>query len=158
MQPIQGPSRLWGLLGLLVAVAIVYGTLVANPGQYTFQQAVGIGLAAIAIGGFISRRGKRGALLGFFLPFLPLLILGLIFLSAGLTAGGDGGSGDGIGALAEAFGQAIGTVVIIALGVALIIASFIAGFVGAIVGGLAGWISGKLFPPRTPGHPPTMGP
>jgi hypothetical protein len=144
--PPKGPSAVWGLLGFLVALGILYLAFVAAPQQYTAGQAAAIGLAAIAVGGFITRKGKRGAVLGFLLLFLPLMLLGIALVGAGLSSTDDGSAGDGIGGIAEAFGEALGRTIVIGLGLALIIISFIAGGLGAIIGGISGWTSGKLFP------------
>ncbi|MFQ5838833.1 MAG: hypothetical protein ACE5HJ_08665 [Thermoplasmata archaeon] len=145
-------GRGWGFLGFLVAVAILFFTFSYGPQAYTTEQAGMIALGAIFIGGFITRRGKGGAILGFVLLFVPLLIIGILLFAAGISSGSGGDYSEGIPGIAQAFGEALGRTLIVAIGLVLIIASFILGAVGAVIGGIAGWISGKIFPLEREDH------
>ncbi len=130
----RGGAGFW-FLGLAAASAILYYFFVYAPRQYTTQEFMLIGLGALFAGGFIARKGTRGALLGFLLPFVPLLVLGILVLMGSLS-----GAGDAQGL--EVLGPVIGVVA----GAVLLGMAFVAGIIGLLVGGLAGWISGKLFP------------
>jgi hypothetical protein len=94
-----------------------------------------VALGAIFLGGFIARKGTRGALLGFLVFFGPLMALGIIVL---MGAVGAAGSAQGLATL----GPVIGAVA----GIMLIGLAFVGGIIGLIVAGIAGWISGRIFP------------
>ncbi len=94
-----------------------------------------IALGAVFLGGFIARKGTRGALLGFLVFFGPLMALAVILL---IGVAGVAGTAEGLETLVPLIGAAAG---IMLIGLALA-----AGIIGLIVGGIAGWISGKVFP------------
>lgn len=143
--PPKPPGRIYGVLGFLAALGILYAAFYLSPGAYPLDQAALIGLGAIFAGGFISRAGKRGATIGFLLLFLPLLLAGILLFVAALL-GPIPDVAPGLPGVVEGFATGIGRGVVASLGLALIIVAFIAGFIGALVGGIAGLISGKLFP------------
>ncbi len=119
----------------MVSGAIIYYFFVYAPRVYTSQEIFIIALGAVFLGGFISRRGLRGALLGFLVFFVPLIAAGMLLLtgSLGVAQGAQG---------LEALGPVIGA----AAGIFLIAVAFVAGIIGLVVAGLAGWISNKIFP------------
>ncbi|MFQ6013764.1 MAG: hypothetical protein ACE5LS_09055 [Thermoplasmata archaeon] len=143
--PPKPPGRGYGVLGFLAALGILYAAFYLSPGTYPLNQAALIAFGAIFVGGFISRGGKRGALVGFFLLFLPLLLFGILLFAAALL-GPIADVAPGLPGVFEGLAIGIGRGVVAAVGLALIIAGFVAGLVGALVGGIAGLISGKLFP------------
>lgn len=130
----KGGALFW-LLGFVAPAAILYYFFVYSTAVYTAQDILIIALGAIFLGGFITRKGTRGALVGFLVFCGPLLALGVMLLVGAL---GSAGEAQGL----EALGPIIGT----AAGFILIGTAIVAGIIGLIVAGFAGWISGKIFP------------
>lgn len=119
----------------MASSAILYYFFMYAPGAYTAQDILLIALGAIFLGGFITRKGTRGALLGFLVFFVPLMAFGVMLLMGA------------VGAAGEAQGlEALGPVIGAAAGIILIGTAIVAGIIGLIVAGIAGWISGKIFP------------
>lgn len=145
----QPKGTVWGLIGFLVAIVILYFVFIYAPFTSTTTEAALVGLGVIFAGGFISRKGKRGALIGFLILFLPLLTAGILLVLAGLGATSDSSS-QGLPGVFEGLAQGLAIVVVATLGVILIVASFIIGGIGAIVGGIGGWIGGKVLPFQRP--------
>lgn len=130
----RGGGLFW-LLGFVVSGAILYYFFVYAPGAYTATQALLIALGAVFLGGALTRRGKRGAVVGFLVFFAPLMALGVLLL---VGAAGAAGQAEGL----EALGPVIGAVA----GVMLLGLAFVAGLIGLVVAGIGGWIAGKIAP------------
>ncbi len=133
----RGGGLFW-LLGLIVASVILYYFFLYAPREYTLSEGALVALGAAFAGGFISRKGLRGALLGFLVLFLPLIVLGVMILMGSIGAAGE----------VEGVGVVIPVITAIA-GIILIGFAFALGFAGLFVGGIGGWIAGKIFPLRS---------
>ncbi len=130
----SGGGLFW-LLGFLVTGAVLFYFFYYSTRAYTSQEVLLIGLGALFAGGFVTRKGMRGALMGFFILFLPLLALGILVLMGTFASAGEAQGLEGIV-----------TIVGAVAGVILIGVAFVAGIIGLIVAGIAGWIGGKIFP------------
>ncbi len=130
----KGGGLFW-LLGFVASAAIIYYFFIFAARPYTMTEVLLIALGAVLLGGAISRKGTRGALLGFLVFFVPLMSLGVILL---IGVAGIAGQAEGLEVIVPLIGTAAG-ILLIGFGVA-------AGFVGLIVGGIGGWISGKILP------------
>lgn len=132
-------------MGFFVALGILYAAFYLAPSAYPLEQAVLIGAAAIFAGGFIGRSGKRGATVGFMLPFLLFLFFGILLFAAAFMAP-VAEVAPGLPGVFEGLALGVGQGVVESVGLSLIVAGVIFGLVGAIIGGIGGLISGKLFP------------
>ncbi len=121
----QKPSKAWAVLGLLTIMGL--GFLLIFVGIPPFIA----GIAAVFIGGFLARRAGAGALVGFLGVFLPLFLLGLLFLLMIPT------SIEGLAGLGAVFVGLVGLV--------LMIVGTILGLIAAGIGALAGAISSKVW-------------
>lgn len=138
----------WLLAGLGGGAGVLYLGVVAgylaNPDYVAL-----VGLVAVLVGGALARGGKRGAVVGFLVLFVPLLLLGILFLLAALGWLGGVVAWGPAETFAESVALAWGAVVGLLfglLGLVLIVVAFIAGVVGLVIGGVVGWISGKVLP------------
>lgn len=143
-------SRAWGLLGFLVALGSLYALFALGPQRFGFPadltQATLAVVGLVFLGGFLSRKGKRGAVVGFLVPFLPLFLLGILLLVTSLGLFGALSIGtvpEPVGALEETLGGVFPAVA----GLAFILGAFLTGAVGLAVGGLGGWVAGKVWRP-----------
>ncbi len=123
--PLPKPSKAWAVLGLLTVMGL--GFLLIFIGIPPFIA----GIAAVFIGGFLARRAGAGALVGFLGVFLPLFLLGLLFLLMIPT------SVEGLAGL--------GTILVGLVGIVLMIVGTIFGLIGAGIGIIAGLISSKVW-------------
>ncbi len=122
--PRTKPSKAWAVLGLLTIMGLSF--LLIYVGILMFVA----GIVAVFIGGFLARRAGAGALVGFFGIFLPLFLLGLLFLLMIPTSIG---------------GLGLGTIFVGLVGIVLMITGVILGLIGAAIGAIAGAISSKVW-------------
>lgn len=141
----------WTLLGLIVAVALSYVTY-----TYLFPTTVTeVGIAGASIlflGGFLARRAKSGALVGFLLVFVPLALAGVVLMDLIPLPAWMGTWSEGVARAVESFSQDVGFVLSASLEIILLVAAALFGAAGAILAGVGGWVGGVVLPRGPPSY------
>ncbi len=130
----KGGGLFW-LLGFVVSGAILYYFFVFAPRAYSATDVLLIAVGAAFLGGAITRKGGRGAVVGFLVFFAPIMALAVILL---VGVAGVAGQAEGLETLVPLIGTAAALV--------LIAVAFAAGIVGLVVAGIGGWVAGKIVP------------
>ncbi len=104
------------------------------------------------LGGFLARRGKSGALVGFLTVFLPLMLAGVVLLGIVPLPSQVESASEGLAGLVTSFSEGLGLVLSASTGIILLTAAALFGAAGALIGGVGGWVGGVVLPRGSPGY------